>query len=81
MEENKIKDSMRLPTHVKVYIQKDGTILIYDLLDDFIDVAYRINPDEKRINYLYNNRKKNRVSNIRKASKMIKKQENKDGPQ
>jgi len=79
MEENKIKDSMRLPTHVKVYIQKDGTILIYDLLDDFIDVAYRINPDEKNIKYLRYHRK-NRVNNRSKASKMIKKRD-KDGPQ
>ena len=74
MEKNKIKNSISLPTHIKVYIQKDGTILIYDLLDDFLDVAYKINPDEKRIKHLHYNRKKNRVNNLRKASKVIKKQ-------
>ena len=79
MEKNKIKNSISLPTHIKVYIQKDGTILIYDLLDDFIDVAYNINPDEKRIKQLHYNRKKNRVNNLRKALKTIKKHGVKDG--
>jgi len=69
LRKSKIKNSIKLPTHVKVYIQEDGTILIYDLLDDFMDIAYKINPDEKRINYLYHIQKKNRVSNIKKNQK------------
>lgn len=74
MKKSKIKNSIKLPTHIKVYIQEDGTILIYDLLDDFVDVAYRINPDEKRINYLHHIQKKNRAKNLKKNQINLKEQ-------
>lgn len=64
MRKNK-KKSIKLPTHVKVYIEKDGTILINDLLDDFVDIAYKINPDDKRINYLYHEQTKKRDKNLK----------------
>jgi hypothetical protein len=70
MKKHKIENSIKLPTRVKVYIQEDGTILIYDLLDDFLSIAYKINPDDERINYLYHIQKKNRVSNIKKNQQL-----------
>jgi hypothetical protein len=72
MKKSKIKKSIKLPTHVKVYIQEDGTILIYDLLDDFIDIAYKINPDEKRINYLHHKQTKKRVKKVKDNLKIKK---------
>jgi len=46
------KSSVKLPTQIKVCIQENGTILIYDFCDYFIEVTYKISPDRGRINYL-----------------------------
>jgi len=53
LKKKKIRKTIKLKTHVKVYIQKDGTISICDLLDDFVDIAYKIDPDNERITHLH----------------------------
>lgn len=72
MRKNKTKKPIKLPTHIDIYIEEDGTILIYDLLDDFVDIAYKINPDEKRINYLHRMRKRNEDSSKKDTNKILK---------